>query len=156
MRLSLVGTFLLILFAGLPQQEKQPVVYVKHLEPPLHYPAVARAARLHGTIVVKLTIGTDGAVLEAESSPEDSTVVEFPLLRDETEKLLKKWTFACAFCSANAPYVQTMRFRYVLEGDGISYDNTRVVMQLPDEVTITVSPQECDHCPRAAKPSKSH
>ena len=156
MRLSLIGTFFLILFARLPQQEKQPVVYVKHLEPPMHYPPLARAARLHGTVIVKLTIGLDGTVLEAESSPEGSTVVGFPVLRDETEKLLKKWTFGCAFCSANASYVNTMRFRYVLEGDGISSDNTRVVMQLPDEVTITASPRECDHCPPTTKPSKSH
>ena len=45
------------------QEEKQPTIYVKHLEPPLRYPPLARQTRLSGTIVMKLTIGKDGTVL---------------------------------------------------------------------------------------------
>ena len=124
-----------------PDQEEKPIIYVKHLEPPLHYPAVARAAQLQGTVIVKLTIAADGAVLTAESSSG------YPLLRDETEKLVKKWTFGCANCSPRVPYEKTIKFIYRLEGEGISYDDTRIVMDLPNEVTITASPRECDHCP---------
>jgi len=125
-----------------PDQEEKPIIYVKHLEPPLHYPAVARAAQLQGTVIVKLTITADGAVLTAESSSG------YPLLRDETEKLVKKWTFGCANCSPRVPYEKTIKFIYRLEGEGISYDDSRVVMDLPDVVTVTASPRECDHCPR--------
>ena len=152
--LNIVSMFLLVLPLN-PQLDRQPIVYVKHLEPPLHYPALARAVRFHGTVIVKLTIGTDGVVLGAESSPQDSNMVGFPLLRDETEKLLKTWTFGCVFCSSG-PYSHTVRFHYVLEGDEVTYDDTRVEMQLPDEVTITVSPPVCDDCPTPAKPKKSH
>ena len=81
--LNIVSMFLLVLPLN-PQLDRQPIVYVKHLEPPLHYPALARAVRFHGTVIVKLTIGTDGVVLGAESSPQDSNMVGFPLLRDET------------------------------------------------------------------------
>ena len=129
------------------QEEKKPIVYVKHLEPPLHYPPIARGARLHGTFFVKLTIAADGAVLAIQSSPPDAQTVGYPLLRDETEKFMKKWTFGCVNCSPNVPYEKTIKFTYRLEGEGVSYDDTRVVMELPDEVTITVSPPECDHCP---------
>jgi TonB-like protein len=129
------------------QEEKQPIIYAKHLEPPLHYPPVARGARLHGTVVMKLTIAADGAVLAIQSSPPDAQTVGYALLRDETEKLVRKWTFGCANYTPNVPYEKTIKFSYRLEGEGVSYDDTRVVMDLPDQVTITVSPPECDHCP---------
>ncbi len=147
MKLSIAAASLLFFLLGLPQEENQPIVYVKHLEPPLHYPPIARAAALHGTVIVKLTIAVDGAVLGTDSSPGDTQTVGYPLLRDETEKLIKKWTFGCANCSASASFEKTIRFTYRLEGEGVSYDDTKVVMDLPDQVTITVSPRECDHCP---------
>jgi hypothetical protein len=147
MKLGVLAVSFLFLLAGPSQEEKQPIVYVKHLEPPLHYPPIARGARLHGTFFVKLTIAADGAVIAIQSSPSDAQTVGYPLLRDETEKLVRKWTFGCANCSPNTPYEKTIKFTYRLEGEGVSYDDTRVVMELPDEVTITVSPPECDRCP---------
>jgi hypothetical protein len=142
MRIDNCGLVSLLLFfsAGLPQEMKQPVVYVKHLEPPLHYPPIARAAQLRGTVVVNLKIGADGIVLA-------TNLVGYPLLRDATEKFVRKWTFGCVNCSPNVPYEQTIKFSYRIEGEGVAYDDTRIVMELPNEVTITVSPLECDHCP---------
>ena len=148
MKLSILAVSLLFLLGGPSQEEKHPIVYVKHLEPPLHYPPIAPGARLHGAFFVKLTIAPDGAVLAIQSSPPDAQTVAYPLLRDETEKLVKKWTFGYANCTSNAPCEKTIKFIYPMEGGGIFYDDTRVVMELPQEVTIAVSPPECDHCPR--------
>jgi len=38
MKFSIMVASLLIFLVGLPQEEKQPVFYIKHLEAPLHYP----------------------------------------------------------------------------------------------------------------------
>jgi outer membrane biosynthesis protein TonB len=95
MKLSLMAISLLFLFAGDPQGERQPIIYVKHLEPPLHYPLLARQTRMSGTIVMKLKIGVDGAVLAIESSPGDSRTTGFATLRDDAEKTVKTWTFGC-------------------------------------------------------------
>jgi Gram-negative bacterial TonB protein C-terminal len=129
--------------AGVPQEEKKPLVYVRHLEPPLHYPGLARQAQLQGTVLIKVTIGADGNVLTAKSltHDEDSRASAHPLLRDETEKLVKKWTFGCVNCSSDVPYETINRFTYQLTGEGILYDDTRVSMNLPDEVIITALPQ---------------
>ena len=142
MKFSIMVVSLLISLLGLPQEEKQPVVYIKHMEPPLHYPALARQVGIQGTVIVKLMIAANGTVLAAESSDAH------PLLKDNTEHLVKKWTFGCAYCAPGVPYERTMRFSYRLEGEDVSYDDTRVVMELPDQVTITASHRECDHCPR--------
>jgi Gram-negative bacterial TonB protein C-terminal len=138
---------LLFFSMGFPQQEKQAIVYVKHLEPPLHYPPLARTSQLQGTVIVKLKIAADGTVLTTESQDQSPEANAHPLLRDATEKLLKKWTFGCIYCSSAEPYEKTIKFIYRLEGEEISYDDTKVVMDLPNEVTVTVSPHECDHCP---------
>jgi hypothetical protein len=86
-------------------------------------------------------------VLAAASLAQDGQKPAHPLLRDETEKLVRKWTFVCVHCPPNVPFEKTMKFIYRLEGEGITYDDSRVVMELPDEVTITASPRDCDHCP---------
>jgi outer membrane biosynthesis protein TonB len=49
------------------QDGRQPIIYVKHLEPPLHYPGLARQARLQGIVVVKVAIGADGRVVAAKA-----------------------------------------------------------------------------------------
>jgi len=141
MKFSIMVVSLLISLVGLPQEEKQPIFYVKHMEPPLHYPPLARQVQIQGTVIVKLTIAANGTVIATESPDAH------PLLKDDTEKLLKKWTFGCAYCSSAAPYEKTIKFIYRLNGEGISYDDSRVMMELPDEITITASPRECDHCP---------
>lgn len=137
------------------QDEKHPIIYVKHLEPPLHYPPLARQVQFQGTVIVKLMIATDGTVQSAESLTQEQNpeAKAHTLLRDETLKTVRKWTFGCAYCSQNAAYEKTIKFVYRLQGEGISYDDTTVVMDLPDQITITVSPALCDHCPRKKTPS---
>jgi TonB family protein len=128
------------------QEAKQPIIYVKHLEPPLRYPPLARMTRVHGTVVMKLTISADGTVLAIES---ESALAIF---KDDAEKIVKTWTFGCAGCPPNAPFEHTVRFNYKLVDEISSLD--RVVMNLPDEVTISTGPVVVDHGGPPPKTSK--
>jgi outer membrane biosynthesis protein TonB len=118
------------------QDEKQPIVYVKHLESPVRYPPLARQTRLTGTIVIKLTIAAAGSVLTTESSVGDKNTTGFEVLKDEAERIVKAWTFGCAGCRPNASYEHTIKFIYKQE-DSPTAPSLRVVMNLPDEVTIS-------------------
>jgi hypothetical protein len=134
------------------QQTQAPVVYVRHLEPPLRYPPLARQTRMSGTIVMKLKIGADGAVLAIESSPGDSRTQGFAILRDDAEKVVKTWTFGCVGCPPDAPFEHTLKFHYTLDDQDVVQDN-RVIMNLPDELTIYATSPMCDHC-GPVRPSK--
>lgn len=129
------------------QEQQPPIIYVRHLVPPRGYPPLARQVRLSGTLVIKVTIAAGGTVLSAESAPGDN-----PILRDDAEKLVKKWTFGCVGCPLNTPIEHTIRFNYRLDAEDI-LPNDLVIMNLPSEVTIYSSPPSCDHCP-SPKPSK--
>jgi hypothetical protein len=134
------------------QQTLAPIIYVKHLEPPLHYPPLARQTRLSGTIVMKLRIGADGAVLAIESSPGDSRTTGFTIFRADAEKIVKTWTFGCVGCPPDDPFEHTLKFHYTLDDQDVVQDN-RVIMNLPDELTIYATSPVCDHC-GPVKPSK--
>ena len=131
------------------QDQKRPIIYVKHLVPPLRYPQLARQAQFQGTVVIELRISADGNVIDAKSidSSEDPRAHAGPFLKSETEKLVRLWTFGCANCSPGEPYEAKTAFVYRLEGEPILYDDSKVSMDLPDEVVITASPIQCDHCP---------
>jgi hypothetical protein len=146
-KFSLVAASLVLISAMPAPQQNQPIIiYVKHLVPPRGYPSLARQTRLHGTIAIELTIAADGTFLNAESAPGDNDTIGFPILRDDAEKLVRKWTFGCVGCPPSTPFEHTIRFNYRLDNEDILPDNW-VVMNLPDEVTMTASPPECDHCP---------
>jgi hypothetical protein len=83
--------------------------------------------------------------------PNEEQTVGYPLLKRETESVVKNWTFGCANCPPNAPYEQSMKFIYRLDGEESYQDQTRVVMELPDQVTISAKPPQCDHCPPKKK-----
>jgi len=134
------------------QEQKPTLIYVRHLVPPRSYPPIARGARLSGTVVIKLTVGPDGSVLSTESTLGDKDTKGFPILRDDAENLVKKWTFGCVGCSPRTPFEHTIKFNYRLDTEDLLPDNL-VIMNLPDEVTIYSSPLPCDHCP-SPKPSK--
>lgn len=126
------------------QEEKLPVIYVKHLEPPLGYPPLPRVTRVQGTIVMKLKIGADGKVLTIESASSDTTKSAFMMLRDNAEKAVKAWTFGCVGCPPDAPFEHTIKFNYVLD-DNADPNSSNVVMNLPDEVTVSAGPFPIDH-----------
>ena len=85
------------------QTMKEPVLYVRHLEPPLHYPQLARQVPVQGTVINKVTVGADGLVLGAKSRTraEDPLASHSSRPREGTGKLVKK-----RVC-ANGPPVAT-------------------------------------------------
>jgi hypothetical protein len=115
------------------EERKWPIVYVKHLESPVCYPPLARQTRVRGTIVIKLTMAADGIVLKTESSVG---VKNIGVLRDDAERIVKTWTFGCAGCPPDAPFEHTIKFIYQLENE-MTAPSLRVVMNLPDEVTLS-------------------
>lgn len=137
------------------QTSEQPLVYVRHLEPPSRYPPLARQTRISGTVSMKLTIAPDGTVRSVEPSP-GKEVVGHPLLREYAEKLVKTWTFGCVGCAAGATFEQTISVKYELApDDDVSVINhIGVVMNLPDEVIIKTDQDVCDHCPAPKNPKK--
>jgi hypothetical protein len=135
-----------------PEEEEQPIVYVKHLESPVRYPRLARQARLTGTIVIRLMIAADGTVVRTESSVDDKNTTGFDVLKDDAERMVKAWTFGCAHCPPSAPFEHTIKFMYKQE-DSFTAPCLRVEMNLPDEVTVTTNSDQCDHCP-PSKPAK--
>ena len=115
------------------EERKEPIVYVKHLESPVRYPPLARQTRVSGTIVIKLTIAADGTVLKTESSAGGKNL---GVLRDDAERIVKTWTFGCAGCPPDAPFEHTIKFIYKVDGE-MTAPSLRVVMNLPDEVTLS-------------------
>src|SRR3974377_1778758 len=72
-RLLLSFRVLLCLTAGtLVQAQSKPLVYVRHWEQ-FYYPPLASAARLEGTVRLKLSISPDGRVVDATSLNDEST-----------------------------------------------------------------------------------
>jgi outer membrane biosynthesis protein TonB len=120
------------------QEEKQRIVYVKHLEPP-YYPPLARMTRVSGTIEMKLKIGAGGAVLSVESTVDGAKGKVRTMLKDEAEKNIKTWTFGCVGCPAGAPFEHTVRFKYV-QDMSLPERTIKTVMDLPDEVTMSAGP----------------
>jgi outer membrane biosynthesis protein TonB len=112
--------------------EKQRIIYVKHLEF-RGYPPMARQTRVQGTVIMKLKIGTDGRVLTVESNSGGAQKSIFPLLKDDAEKVVKTWTFGCVGCPPDVPFEHTIRFNYRQED---RLPENPVVMNMPDEVTF--------------------
>jgi TonB family protein len=147
----LLLAMLSLLFAVGASPQNPPHVCVRHLVVPTRYPAIARLARLQGTVVAKLTIATDGAVTEAVVETQDPSLVAHPILQSKTEEFVRKWTFECQSCAPGASFEHVIKFKYSLEGNDAEYDDTKVTFDLPDEVTILARPPACDHCPAAKK-----
>jgi glyoxylase-like metal-dependent hydrolase (beta-lactamase superfamily II) len=116
------------------------------MEPPLHYPPLARQTQIQGNVVAHLKIAPDGSVLSVDFPKSENHSINHPLFIGPTEQLLKKWTFGCTNCPAGLPYEHTITFEYRLEGISISYDYSRVVTALPDRITLVTNPVLCDHC----------
>ena len=133
------------------QTKKDPLIYIMHMEPPMKYPALARQAQLQGTVMLRLTISRDGKVLHAKASSDDFLLNQHPLLQSTSAELVKKWTFGCFNCSVDDTYEHVLKFVYKLNGEPTRFNDTTVVMELPNEVTVTANPPLCDHCPTPLK-----
>jgi len=117
------------------------VVTAKHLEP-IGYPALARQARLQGSISIHLKISPSGRVVDAEANTADALLKEHPLLQKETVKVIRKWTFSCANCPPNANYEHALTFVYRLEGQETPQNISHFTMDSPDRVTVTANPPQ--------------
>ena len=140
MKLTLIAFSLVLLSTSLTQGEKQPIIYVRHLEPP-YYPPLPRMIRVGGTIEMKLKIGRDGRVLSAESAnfgpgPAQKLLM---MLKESAEANIKTWTFGCTGCPPDVAFGHTIKFRYV-QDDKLPDRTTNIVMDLPDVVTMSAGP----------------
>jgi TonB family protein len=116
------------------------VVAPKHLELPSRYESVARAARLQGTVTVRLTISGEGDVIAAEPRSTDALLRQHSILQAKTVELTRRWKFSCSNCSKDGEYQYTVTFIYKLEGEESKYADTQIAVDLPDQVTIKVNP----------------
>lgn len=138
----------LVLFAALcllprvdGQKQQAPIhVCVRHLAVPTEYPALARQARIQGTAVAKLNIAADGTVSDAVVESQDPLLVAHPILQRETQQLVRQWTFQCESCAPGVAFEHVITFNYRLEGKDSRNAETRITMELPDEVNIVAHP----------------
>ena len=157
MKVTLLCIVSLIFNFGVGAQTKNdPLVYVKHKEPPQKYPALARLAQLQGTILLKLKISSDGKVLDVDASSDDFQLNQHPLLQSTSAELIKKWTFGCFNCKEGDTYEHVIKFVYRLGTERKEFDDTSVVMDLPNEVTVTANRPLCYDCPPPVKSKRKH
>jgi hypothetical protein len=98
------------------------------------YPIIARAARVEGTVKLRVTTdGEKGRSIETESGP--------PMLVKSLKEDILTWEFA-----KHKPTTFVATFEYVIEGpDQCSYRNGVVVLRLPQEAHISApSIMTCD------------
>src|ERR1700687_662591 len=115
-KLLLLGAVFVILTVGtLGRAQEHPLVYVRHLEQS-YYPPLAAAARITGTVTLKLTISPVGKVMNVETLSNDVTPRAHPLLEETSIAFAKTWTFGCFNCAVGADYEQVVTFMYKLEG----------------------------------------
>ena len=152
MRYKLLSFAMFPLLISVHAQPQNPAhVCVRHVTAPTRYPVVARQARLQGTVIAKLRIATDGSVTEAVVAAEDPLLTAHPILQSETQQLLRKWRFECLSCAPGVGFEHVIKFNYRLEGEDAQFDDTKVTLELPGEVTIVARPPVCDHCPPKKK-----
>jgi TonB family protein len=131
---------LILLVSTASAQDQGSAISPQHMELPSVYPNVARAARLQGTITVKLTISGNGEVVAAEATSSDDLLRAHPLLQREGEKLSRRWKFTCLNCAKENAHPYSLVFSYRLEGKESEYADTRIAVDCPNRVTVTANP----------------
>lgn len=129
LRSAFLLTILSLTTAIIPAQ--QPSVAVKEAFAPV-YPPIAVAARVEGTVVVRVEIGPDGAVIKADATngPE--------MLRISAVQVAKKWKYAT---DPAMNRVSAVRFIYELFSED-DPDETETVFLPPDAVMIKHRPMK--------------
>ena len=142
MRYKLVILAALCLLLGVDGQKQQAPIHVcvRHLVVPTEYPVLARQARIQGTAIAKLKIAADGTVSDAVVESQDPLLVAHPILQSETQQLVRQWTFQCESCAPGVGFGHVIKFNYRLEGKDSRNADTRIMMELPDEVNIVAHP----------------
>ena len=116
----------------------------KHIETP-SYPPIGRTAHATGTVVLALTIDSEGNVTDAKVTNDSKSIA--PLEPGAIDNI-RRWTFAKP---PAAPYFQTIVYDYALDvslpGDDGSHPIVKVSFDLPDRVTISANVRFIDHGP---------
>jgi TonB family protein len=112
----------------------------QHMELPSRYPNVARAARLQGTITVKLTVSDDGTVIAANANSRDALLGAHPQLQAEVADLTRRWRFACSNCTKENTHPYDVTFTYRLEGKESANSDTQIAVDMPNHITVTAHP----------------
>jgi TonB-like protein len=116
------------------EENNLPCLVVVQSELP-QYPVLAKAARVSGTVQIKVTV-KDGEVTETEA------ISGHPLLVSPAIKNIKTWKFAK---TVNATF--TTNFQYLLEeAKSPEAPNSRIELELPTSVKITARPRPVE-CP---------
>jgi len=96
----------------------------------LPYPPLARMARIEGIAIVRVSVGPDGSVRQAEA------VSGHPLLEKAAEENARKWKFKLSGRSGRIrdPYLV---YRFVLDGQCAAGDcRTSCVVELPSLIVV--------------------
>ena len=122
------GLLLIALSAGALAEDG---LCIRHLDVP-GYPSLGRQARLEGSIVLNVDIAPDGEVFSVSTSG-----AAHKLLQQAAADNIRAWRF----CSSLAKQSIAITYVYKLEG-GEQYEPpaAKVVLDLPDHVTITTNP----------------
>ena len=89
-----------------PSAPQEPLVKITKLSPPV-YPPLTREAHIAGDVVVRLLIGQDGAVKNAE------VVSGHPMLKQAALESARKSQFECLACAASgSSYFLTYTFGF--------------------------------------------
>ena len=133
-----------LLLAGTCFARSSPALCPRHIDAP-DYPAVARVLHVEGKVVLRVTIGADGAVLDAK--PASGSKAD-AILDDAATENVRHWTFAKP---PSAPYVETITYVYEIDQSLPSDDGTvqspaitRLSFDLPDRVTVRTNAQISD------------
>lgn len=112
--------------------QAQVEVCPKHIEAPT-YPAIARTARVQAAVLVRVSIGANGTVSDAQVVNSKSSP---PLLWKGSLENAKTWTFSEP---PHAPYQLTITYEYRIDS-GVPSDATRVALDLPTHISIMGGP----------------
>lgn len=121
---------ILVTAASLAAQEH---LCVRDLAVP-YYAPLARMARLQGKVVLDIQVLADGHVGDVKASGAE------PLLQQEAEKNIRKWTFGNLPQGSKFPIYHRIVYVYRLEGKPTFANEYTYVFHLPDYVEIVTQP----------------
>lgn len=127
----------------------------KHIETPT-YPPVAAAARLQAKVIVRITLDAEGNVTKAEFANDLAHQVNPVLVKPAIENI-KRWTFEKP---PSAPVTQVIIYEYKMDASLPPVSDhqgpiTKVLIDLPDHVTILHNESVADPASSRKKPKSS-
>ncbi|MGA9885567.1 MAG: TonB family protein [Candidatus Acidiferrales bacterium] len=114
--------------AGVCSAQPSPALCPRHIETP-EYPMFARSDHLTGTVVLRVTVGADGTVIEAASAPGTKAS---EILQQNAIENVRHWTFAEP---PTVPNVETIVYNFELDYS-LPLGAEKVSHDLPDRVNI--------------------